>query len=412
MKRFSICIIILCLFLCLAVPVYAGPEEVDADYYSQLKGQRASINVYNWGEYISDGSDDLMDVNKEFEELTGIRVNYTLFATNEELYSKLRGGGAQYDIIIPSDYMISRLIKEDMLEEIDLSNIPNYQYIDEDFRGLIFDPENRYSVPYTWGTLGIIYNQTMVDEDDDLETWDILWNEKYAGNILMISNPRDSFAVAAFKLGYSVNSNDPAHLRTELEALKEQKLLVQAYVMDEIFDKMLGGEAALSVYYAGDAVTMIDQNPDLAFAYPREGTNRFVDAVCIPKGSKNKLAAEMYINFLCEPEVAAANAEYIGYSTPNWGALEYLDEEITDDPIAYPSGDIIANTEMYLLLDDSTNLLMDELWAELLSANEQLNWLMPAFLVSAILLMVYINVTRSVRKRRERMNLQHPKNRL
>lgn len=373
-----------------------------SEYWEQYRGQNISINVYNWGEYISDGGDGSMDVNKEFEKLTGIKVYYSTFATNEELYSKLRGGGSSYDIIIPSDYMIGRMISEDMLEPLDLENIPNHQYIDEGFLGAIYDPGDEYSVPYTWGTVGIIYNTTMVY--DEVESWDILWDEKYLGQILMFSNPRDAFAIAQSKLGYSLNTTDEGELRDCLEALKDQKMLVQAYVMDEIFDKMLGGEAALAPYYAGDALTMMDENEDLAFAIPAEGTNIFTDAICIPKGSKNKAAAEMYINFLCEPEVGAANAEYIGYGSPNVATLELLDEEITEDPISYPPQEILDNTEYFNQLPRETNLLMDEMWTDLLSADAAYNrWLIPIVLVGMIALSVVFNLWHAGRRKRQKM---------
>ncbi len=394
----------LALLLCtqlLGLPAQAL-EVADEEYYQQLQGQRITLNVYNWGEYISDGSDDSLDVNKEFEELTGIRVVYTTFANNEELYAKLRSGGVSYDVIIPSDYMISRMQREGMLEELNLENIPNLSLLSEEFRSPSFDPGHRYSVPYTWGTVGIIYNTTMVDPADDLETWDILWNEKYLGNILMFGNPRDAFGIALKKAGYSLNPANLEQVDEAAELLKTQKPLVQAYVMDEIFDKMTGGEAALAPYYAGDAVTMIADNPDLAFAVPREGTNIFIDAACIPKGAKQKLAAEMYINFLCEPEIAAANAEYLGYGTPNAGALELLDEEITQDPIIYPDEEIIAAAEYFSYLSPELARHMDDKWTEMLSDDQSYSrWLVPIFLLLAILATLAINVSRSLRKRRD-----------
>ncbi len=264
-----------------AVADSASDYVEDVGYYEKFKGQGLSINVYNWGEYISDGSDESLDVNAAFTELTGIEVNYTNFASNEELYAKLRGGGASYDIIIPSDYMISRMIEEDMLEKLDFDNIPNFQYIDDNYKNLEYDASNEYSVPYTWGTVGIIYNTEYIDEE--IDSWDILWDARFTGEILMFNNPRDAFALAQLRLGYSLNTTDEAEIERATEELIEQKSIVQSYVMDEIFDKMEGGEAALAPYYAGDALVMMDNNPSLEFVVPNEGTNLFVDAMCIPK---------------------------------------------------------------------------------------------------------------------------------
>ncbi|MEG2634651.1 MAG: spermidine/putrescine ABC transporter substrate-binding protein, partial [Oscillospiraceae bacterium] len=228
--------------------------------------------------------------------------------------AKIKSGGAHYDIIIPTDYMVARMIEEDMLEKLNYSNIPNFSIVDDVYKGMEYDAENMYSVPYMWGLVGLIYNTTMVE--DEITSWDALWDSKYIGNILMFSNSRDAFGISLLRLGYSLNDCDPTHLEEAANELKNQKMLVQAYVMDEIFNKMEGGEAAIAPYYAGDAITMMSENPNLAFVIPDEGTNYFVDAMVIPKGSQNKEAAEMFINFLCEPEISAANAEYIGYSTP------------------------------------------------------------------------------------------------
>ena len=403
MKRvLSLCSIIL-LLITFTLSASAQIEVEDEGYYQKFQGQNISINVYNWGEYISDGAEEgTINVNKEFEELTGIKVNYSTYASNEELYAKLKSGGASYDIIIPSDYMIGRMIKEDMLEPLNFENIPNFQHINEQFVNPAYDPDNAYSVPYTWGTVGIIYNTTMVD--GDVDSWDILWDARYMGDILMFANSRDAFAIAQKRLGYSFNSGNADELEKAAESLKEQKPLVQAYVMDEIFDKMQAGEAALAPYYAGDAITMIADNPDLAFAFPKEGTNRFVDAICIPKGSQQKEAAEMYINFLCEPEVGLANCEYIGYSTPNDGAMELLDDEVKNNPIAYPSDEILENTETFLSLPDDANRLMDKLWTDIMSTNEGANqWIIPVFLVLCIVASIVINVVRRIRKKREEM---------
>lgn len=365
-----------CLISAVAFSVLAscGGESVqvtveDEAYYSRFAEQDISINVYNWGEYISDGSDlDIPDINAEFERLTGITVNYTTYATNEELYAKIRGGGASYDIIIPSDYMISRMIDEGMLEKINYDNIPNIKYIGDEYKNKDYDPIGEYSVPYTWGTVGIIYNADEVEEADF--GWDILWNEKYADRILMFDNPRDAFAIAENMLGISMNTENPAELEAAAEKLAEQKPVVQAYVMDEVFDKMGAEEAVLAPYYAGDAKTLMAEFDFLQFKVPASGTNSFYDAVCIPKGAENKEAAEMYINFLCEPEVAYHNINYIGYSTPNTAAFEMLDDEVKNDGFSYPDAEYLnTKTEVFKNLSDSANRKMQELWTKIKSHN-------------------------------------------
>ncbi len=341
----------------------------DTAYYGKYKEDGLSINVYNWGEYIADGSEDeMIDVNAEFEALTGIEVNYTTYATNEELYAKMKGGGADYDIIIPSDYMISRMIKEDMLKTLDYSLIPNAQYIMDNFKNAAYDEGDKHSVPYTWGTVGIIYDKEAVSETEI--NWDILWNEKYSGQILMFDNPRDAFAIAELVLGYSLNTENPDELKAAADKLIEQKPLVQAYVMDEIFDKMGAQEAALAPYYAGDAVTLMQDYEHLGFVVPKSGTNRFVDAICIPKTSQKEELAHMYINFLCEPEVALANAEYIGYSTPNSVAFENIGDEIKNDGISYLDDAYLnEKTTVFKNLSDDANKLMQDLWTSMKSEN-------------------------------------------
>ena len=373
MKKISILIsavLLLSTFAgCSTVPNEPTVTVEDTAYYEQYKDQGLSINVYNWGEYIANGTEDgMMDVNAEFEALTGIKVNYTTYATNEELYAKMKGGGADYDIIIPSDYMIARMIKEDMLAALDYSLIPNSKNIMASFKNAVYDEGDAHSVPYMWGTVGIIYDKEAVDETDI--DWDILWNEKYSGQILMFDNPRDAFAIAELLLGYSLNTEDPAELKASADKLKEQKALVQAHVMDEIFDKMGAQEAVLAPYYAGDAVTLMSEYDHLGFAIPKSGTNRFVDAVCIPKTSLKQELAHMYINFLLEPEVALANSEYIGYSTPNTVAFEMLSDEIKNDGISY-LGDEYLNTKTTVFnnLSDDANKLMQDLWIEVKSAN-------------------------------------------
>jgi spermidine/putrescine transport system substrate-binding protein len=373
------------------------------EYYSKFKDDKISINVYNWGEYIADGSEEgMLDVNAEFTKLTGIKVNYTTFATNEELYAKLKGGGSSYDVIIPSDYMISRMISEDMLEPLDMENIPNFKYIMDKFKDSEYDPNSKYSVPYTWGTVGIIYDSTIVEEEDI--DWDILWDEDYADRILMFDNPRDAFAIAELMLGYSLNTENSEELQKAAELLKEQKKVVQAYVMDEIFDKMGAGEALIAPYYAGDAVTLMDEYEDLAFTIPESGTNLFIDAICIPKGSAKKEAAEMYINFLCEPDIAYATTEFIGYSTPNSEAYDRLDDEIKEDGISYPDDDFIEEkTTVFKNLSSDANLQMQSLWTEMKSAEEETpnKWIVPLFMILCVIASIVILIRRHIRKKKD-----------
>lgn len=330
----------------------AEQSEIDA-----LRG--TELYVYNWGEYISDGADGTLDVNAAFEEKYGIEVIYDTYDTNEVMYSKLKGGGVSYDVVIPSDYMIERMIKEDMLQKIDFSNIPNYKYIPEQYRNLAHDPKNEYSVPYTVGMVGLIYNTTMVDEA--LTSWTALWDEKYTGNILMINNPRDAFAIAQSVLGMDFNNESPAAWRVAAELLKEQKNFYPAYVNDEIFLKMESGEAALAPYFAGDFLTMQENNPDLDFVYPEEGVNFFVDAVCILKDAKNKLAAELYINFLLDPEVALENAEYICYASPHTEVYTNPDYSFYQNEILYPEEGKFK-TQLFLNLEPEILSLMSTLW--------------------------------------------------
>lgn len=374
----------------------------DKSYYTKFKGKGISINVYNWGEYISTGADEgTLDVNGEFEKLTGIKVNYTNYATNEELYAKLKGGGTTYDVIIPSDYMISKMIKEELIQPLNMDNIPNFRYIMDNYRNLAYDPENAYSVPYTWGTVGIIYNAEQIDIPKEEIDWNILWDEKYKDQILMFDNPRDAFAVSELLLGYSLNTENPSELKAAAEKLKEQKDVVQAYVMDEVFDKMAAGEALLAPYYAGDALTILEDNEDLDFVVPKSGTNLFVDAMCIPSSAKQKEAAEMYINFMCEPDIAFANIDYICYSTPHSGAYEMLDNEVRESHVSYPDSQFIADkTTVFVNLSDEANDLMKDLWTEMKSETAN-KWFVPIFLVVCILIIAAVLVRRYIKRRKD-----------
>lgn len=341
-------------------------------------------------------------MNEEFTRRTGIHVNYTTFATNEELYAKLAIGGSDYDVIIPSDYMVAKLIRNDMLEKLDFDNIPNFSFIDENFRNPQYDPTNEYSVPYTWGTVGIFYNKNMVEESEDEIGWDILWDPKYAGQILMFDNSRDAFAIAQTRLGMDFNTTDPADWYAAAEDLEQQKPLVQSYVMDQIFNKMGNNEAALAPYYAGDAAIILEENEDIGFVIPKEGTNLFVDAMCIPKGSKHKAEAEAYINFMCDVEIATANIEYIGYSTPETAVRENLDPEIAQSPIFYPSEEILANTQVFTDLPDDINLLLDDLWVQVKTGGSDDTILLIGVLSAFVLLYVGIVLYKRIKRKRER----------
>ncbi len=332
--------------------VAAEQSEIEA-----LRG--TTLYVYNWGEYTSDGADDTLDVNAAFEEKYGIEVVYETYDNNEVMYSKLKGGGVSYDVVIPSDYMIERMIAEDMLQPIDFSNIPNYKYIPEKYKNLAHDPKNEYSVPYTVGMVGLIYNTEMVEEAPD--SWTALWDESYENSILMFNNPRDAFAIAQSILGMDYNNESDVSWRVAAELLKEQKNVSPAYVNDEVFLKMEAGEAAMAPYYAGDFLTMQENNPALDFVYPKEGVNFFVDGVCVLKGAKNKLAAELYINFLLEPEVALANAEYICYASPHTEVFNNPEYSFYEDEILYPE-DGKFKTQLFLNLNPETLALMSTLW--------------------------------------------------
>lgn len=377
-KRVAVSAVAICLVIGMTILTLGGfdtdvPDELtvdDPEYYTALMGQDITINVYNWGEYVPTGEDGTIDINSEFTKLTGIKINYSTYATNEELYAKLRAGAASYDVIIPSDYMISRMIKEDMLQPLDFDNIPNYKYIMDKFKSPEYDADAKYSVPYTWGTVGIVYNRELTDMTEDEIDWNVFWNSDYADNVLMFDNPRDAFAIAQSLLGQSMNTEDKKELRAAADKLKEQKKNVQAYVMDEIFDKMGAGEAAFAPYYAGDALTMMEDNESLGFVLPKSGTNLFIDAMCIPKCAKQKQAAEMYINFMCEPETALAVADYLGYSTPNSGTYELLDDEIKEDGISYPNDEFLEERcETFRNLSDEANKYMQDLWTEIKSSN-------------------------------------------
>ncbi len=324
-----------------------------------------TLNVYNWGQYIADGSDESLDIIAAFEaRYPNIKVNYSTYDSNEMMYSKLSNGGITVDVIIPSDYMIARMISEGMLLELNYDNIPNYQYIDENFRNTAYDPENKYSVPYTWGTVGILYNTQYVDEAD-VTGWELLWNEKYAGKILMFDNSRDAFGIAQFLLGYDINTTDKDQLRECADLLARQKPVVQQYVMDQVFNSMENEEAWIAPYYAGDCMVMMENNENLAFYLPEnQGFNLFIDAMCIPTCCQEKEAAELFINFLCDPEISGANMDWVCYSTPISAAKEYLSEDVVSDPVAYPGDEILKNGVSFAFLPESISQFVEGLFME------------------------------------------------
>ena len=332
--------------------------------YGQKDGVSGNgqVIVYNWGEYIDPEIIDL------FEEETGIDVIYEEFETNEIMYPKIQSGAIAYDVVCPSDYMIQRMIENDLLAEINYDHIPNLKYIGDNYMKMTrqFDPENKYSVPYLWGTVGILYNKKMVDEPVD--SWGILWDKKYEDSILMQDSVRDAFAVALKYLGYSLNSTDLDELEAAKNLLIEQKPLVQAYVLDQVRDKMIGGEAALGVIYSGEALYCQQENPDLDYVIPKEGTNIWIDSWVIPKNAKNVENAEAFINFLCRPDIAKMNFDYITYSIPNTAGRDLIeDESLRNSPIAFPDDSKLENCETFRFLGDDNDALYNRLWREIKS---------------------------------------------
>lgn len=359
-----------------------------------------TINVYNWGQYISDGSDGYLDVNAAFTAETGIQVNYMTFDTNESLYTKLKTGGSTYDIIIPSDYMAGRLISEGLVQKLDYGNIPNAQYIDDAYQATAYDPTNEYSLPYTWGTVGVIYNKKYVDEAD-IGSWDLLWNSKYAGKILMFDNNRDAFAIAEASLGYSLNTQDESELRAAADLLSRQKPVVQSYVMDQIFDKMIREEAWVAPYYAGDYLTMLEDNEDLGFYFPQDGFNLFIDCFMIPTSAEHKAEAEAYINFLLRPDVCGENLDFLGYSAPETEAKQYMDPEVSASEIAYPTEETLSRSESFLFLPQETTQLMDSLWLQVKTGGSSDTAMIAVTGVFAVSLVVWLTVSSVLKKRRK-----------
>lgn len=347
----------------------SGSSDGEISYVGTYSRDLAgtTINVFNCGEYISDGSEDSLDVNKEFEKLTGIKVNYNTYANNEAMYAKLKSGAVAYDIIVPSDYMIERLISENMLEKLDFTKLTNYKYIDSKYKGVYFDPNEEYSVPYNVGMVAMIYNKTMVDEAPT--SWSVMWDEKYKDDVLSFANPRDAFAIAQFLLGIDLNSTDKADWDKAFQKLLEQKEILQGRVDDEVFNKMEQGNAAIATYYAGDCITMKDINDDLEIVYPEEGVNIFIDGICVPKGGQNYDAAMMYINFLMEPEIALANAEYICYASPNTAVIENENYSLAGNEILYPPEDKMPKCDYFHDLPEDVRSYYEKLWEQVFTAD-------------------------------------------
>jgi len=315
------------------------------------------LYVYNWGEYIDSS------VNEKFEEEFGIKVIYDEYDNNESMYASLKNGAAKYDVVFPSDYMIARLISEDMLEPLNFDNIPNYQHIMKRFKGLEYDPEEKYSVPYMWGTIRLLYNSKYVDEKPT--SWDVLWDERYDGKILMYNNSRDAIGISLIRNNKSVNTENTDELKEAADNIVDLKKNLQAFVSDEIFNRMESESAYITPAYAGDALTMIEENPNLCVATPVEGTNLYIDAMCIVKNSKNKEAAEKYINFMCREDIAMLNCLETWYSTPHQQVFDNLDDEIKNDGISYPDEEYLDKTQVYTNLSPETLDLYTDLWIKI-----------------------------------------------
>lgn len=383
---------------------YFTQEQID--YYKNLGLQGTTVNVYNWGEYISDGEEGSMDVVSEFERLTGAKVNYTNFESNENMYSKLSGGGVSYDVIAPSDYMIERLIDEDMLLPLDYNNIPNIELINEKYQHLYFDPEQVYTVSFNVGTTVLIYNKKLVDEKPD--SWDVLWDEQYKGKVLMFNNPRDAFAIAQARLSQDFNTVNEDDWIKAAELLAEQRDKVSpVYVMDEVFNLMESGEYAFATYYAGDYLLMVENNEDLDYCYPQEGVNEFYDAFCVPKCSQNKKGAEAFINFMHEPQVAFENCEYIYYHSPNITVEQNEESSLYGEPVIYPEEEL--TTQVFKNLPQNIIELENNLWTQVKSgklsvdskAQDRKIYIECAVLAGAAVIVIAAKIISNAKKKKE-----------
>lgn len=410
---FLMILVLLCSLMLPCFPAFADEEdeeifsEEQIEYYRSLGLQGTSINVYNWGEYIADGSDGLMDVVGEFERLTGATVNYTNFESNENMYAKLTGGGVSYDVIVPSDYMIERLIDEELLQELDYDNIPNFEeYIRDDFRNLFFDPEQKYTVGFNISYTALIYNTNLVEEEPD--SWEVLWDEQYRGKVLMFNNSRDAFAIAQAVLGQDVNTTSEQDWVDAAELLAQQKDAVDpVYVMDEVFNLMESGEYAFATYYTGDYLLMLDNNEDLDYCLPKEGTNKAYDAFCVPTCAQNKAGAEAFINFMMEPEVAFDNAEYIYYCSANKEIEEDEESSLYGEEAVYPVD--YDNYNEFHNLPQNILELQNTLWGQVksgrMSAESQMEerhiYTASAVVAAAVVVILVISFIRRKQKNKE-----------
>ncbi len=403
-----------CVILCLVM--LSLPLLLTGCSTSEFEGE---INVYNWGEYISNGDDGTLDVIDEFEKKYKIKVNYTNFETNEEMYNILSNSNSSYDVIIPSDYMVSRLREEGMLEKIDFENIPNYKNIMDNFKTSSYDPTGEYSVPYSWGMVALAYNKKMIEEGT-VEGFSSLWDEENKGKILMFNNSRDAMAIAMQLCDPPIDPGSSSFTLDDIDRatdkLIEQKPLLKKYVMDQVFTEMESSQAAIAPYYAGDIYTMMLNNEDLTYCLPQEGSNLFVDAMCIPTCCQNKEYAELFINFMCEPDVAKANAEYIGYATPNAEAHELLDDEIKNCELIYPPQDYMDKCYTFSNIPNDVYVYMQEKFVKACSSSAEVTdvesedtgsdiiytiivCILLAVIIIATITMLTLNIIRAVKNR-------------
>ena len=406
-----LCLLTALLLVLLSVSGFsAAASDTDpSDEIADLSDKERVVNVYNWGEYVAPGDDGEMDVIAEFEKRTGIHVNYTNFETNEELYNVLKNSNSSYDVIIPSDYMVARLREEDMLLKLDFDNIPNYENIDERFRTGDYDPNGEYSVPYSWGFIALVYNTKMID-GDELTGFKDMWNPKYQSSVLMFNNSRDAMAIAMQLCDppidpgkESFTAEDIDRATDKLVELKDGGSL-KKYVMDQVFTEMEGSQAALAPYYAGDISTMMDNNEDLDYVIPEEGSNIFVDSMCIPTCCKHKKNAEIFINFMCDAEVASENANYIYYGTPNKAALELMDDDYKESELTNPPEEYVEKCYTFTNLDDKSYNLMQENFIKACTgkasdASKTAVAVILALIVAVTLIVTFLNIRRSIRNR-------------
>lgn len=378
------------LFITIAVLIFA--------LLSKNKEEKIELFVYNWGNHISDGTGEYLNVNEEFEKRTGIKVNYTTYQDNESMLAKLSACDTKYDVIFPSDYMIGKLREKGMIQKLDFNRIPNASLIGKDFLNPKYDPANEYSVPYTWGLVGIFYNKELVDEKEDEIDWDILWKEKYKNKILMFEgSPRDTFMASLVKLGFSINTQNKDELSKASLEFKKQKHLIKSYVQDQLFDKISSKEAAIGPYYS-DANILKSKNDNVGFVIPKSGTNKFVNAMCVPSNSSHPKEAMEYINFLCDKEIAKQNISHIGYSTPEDAVREELNEDVSTNRMLYPNKDVLLKSEVYETMPDDISFFINNLWLEARMGSDKSFFHMV--LIFLILIFFYFSVSFYKRKKR------------